>query len=435
MQIFVPLTKIDEEKRLVIGRAGHEVPDKSGEIMDYETAKPAFQQWSAYFEQATGGLSKGNLRAMHNPKLVAGKVTDIAFDDAQKAIDVVAKIVDDQEWKKVLDGVYVGFSVGGSYLRKWKDGELTRYTPKVSEISLVDSPCIPTCRIAELHKADGSVVEHVLKGRAPRSYAELAPPRSYGELAKAGRLESRWRTAGRRGRKWAQWGAALGAGTAGGMWLLARRPTPFGIGARTAIAAKGGMRRLLPRHALYGAAGLGGFGAGLGLGGSGRRERAEKADGFSLTDAYLAKAWGAGIARLGRQAVRWAGRQGLIPGGGARISTRVARIQSKAARLQDAAQRGGGMRSRRIVLGVPSRPGSAPTAAMENIAARRMRSAQRAFGMALRIKNDAAFAGVRNRRILGRGARMGAGAGLVGGAWYLIERRRKRDATRPSGAP
>ena len=182
--MFIPLAKIDEEKRLVIGRAIHEVVDRTNEIIDYATAKPAFEKWSSDFSSMSGGLSKGNVRVMHNPKIVAGKVTELTYNDADKAIDVCVKVVDDNEWKKVVEGVYTGFSVGGGYGRKWKDEETgaTRYTPIVSELSLVDNPCIPTARIAELHKADGQVQELHLTGRA-RSFEDIYKPhRSFTEV-------------------------------------------------------------------------------------------------------------------------------------------------------------------------------------------------------------------------------------------------------------
>ena len=183
--MLIPLTKIDEEKRLVIGRAVQEVPDKSKEILDYASAKPAFQAWSDNMHQLSGGLSKGNLRVMHDPKSAVGKLIELSFDDDAKAIDVVAKVVDDNAWKKVMEGVFTGFSVGGSYAKKWKDEAtgMTRYTPQVTELSLVDNPCIPTARIVELHKADGSVQQLHLSGHA-RSFAEClaAQPRSFGEV-------------------------------------------------------------------------------------------------------------------------------------------------------------------------------------------------------------------------------------------------------------
>lgn len=80
MTLFIPITKIDKAKRLVYGRLSQEVADKSGEILDYETSKPAFQKWSDEQFKASGGKSRGNLRAMHD-KIAAGIFTDITFDD------------------------------------------------------------------------------------------------------------------------------------------------------------------------------------------------------------------------------------------------------------------------------------------------------------------------------------------------------------------
>jgi hypothetical protein len=174
-KIDIPLTKIDAARRMVIGVAALEEPDLTKEIMDYETAKPAFELWSKSFETATNGLSKGNLRVMHT-KTVAGRLDQIAFNDDAKRIEVCAKVTDDNEWQKVLDGNYTGFSVGGGYAKKWKDGDLTRYTPRVAELSLVDSPCMPGARFADLLKADGLVEQIELHGRAGEpveSFADL----------------------------------------------------------------------------------------------------------------------------------------------------------------------------------------------------------------------------------------------------------------------
>lgn len=161
--MLIPIYKVDEERRLVIGRAAQEVPDRAGEIMDYETAKPAFKAWSDETFAASGGKSYGNVRAMHGG-IAAGRLDAIEFDDVNKSIEVAAHVVDDNEWKKVLEGVYTGFSMGGKYAKRWKDGDLTRYTPSVSEISLVDRPCVPSAQFADIIKADGSVGKLALKG-------------------------------------------------------------------------------------------------------------------------------------------------------------------------------------------------------------------------------------------------------------------------------
>lgn len=158
VRVFVPLTKVDEEKRLVYGRITQEVLDKSGEVMDYESSKPNFEKWSNEIHEASGGLSKGNVRVMHGLS-VAGKLTEIEFDDEDRAIDVCAKIVDDAEWNKVTEGCYTGFSVGGSYGKRWTDklGEdkVKKFTAVPNEVSLVDNPCVPSATFS-LVKADGA---------------------------------------------------------------------------------------------------------------------------------------------------------------------------------------------------------------------------------------------------------------------------------------
>lgn len=189
---IIPLTKIDVERRMVIGTAAEEIEDKAHEIMDYATARPQFESWSNGYKEATGGLSKGNLRVMHT-KQVAGRLDDISFDDASKKVMICAKISDSNEWQKVLDGAYTGFSIGGGYLKKWNDPDtgLTRYTPIVREISLVDQPCMPTARFAELVKGDGMSEQLELRGVA-RTFGDLwkaqATPPTFAELAKAGSL-------------------------------------------------------------------------------------------------------------------------------------------------------------------------------------------------------------------------------------------------------
>lgn len=156
--LFFKLTKVDEAQRTVEGIATAEVVDKAGEICDYETTKPYYQKWSDGIKKASDGKSLGNVRAMHS-NIAAGKITEIFFDDVKKCISIVAKIVDDAEWKKVLEGVYTGFSQGGEYIKRWVDGEVTRYTADPSEVSIVDNPCLGVATFSVV-KADGIVEEH-----------------------------------------------------------------------------------------------------------------------------------------------------------------------------------------------------------------------------------------------------------------------------------
>jgi len=168
LQIFVPITKIDVAKRLVYGTMAEEIVDKSKEMFDYASSKPLFEKWSGEIAKNTDGKSVGNLRSMHQP-IAAGKLTDIVFNDTALKIETCAKVVDEAEWKKVEEGVYTGFSIGGKYVKRWADPAnegVTRYTADPHEVSLVDNPCIPTATFTAI-KADGTSEMRKFKGAAP----------------------------------------------------------------------------------------------------------------------------------------------------------------------------------------------------------------------------------------------------------------------------
>lgn len=155
LRMFIPITKVDAAQRLVYGVATAEIEDRAGEICDYASTKPFYQKWSEEIARSSGGKSLGNLRAMHGP-VAAGKITAINFNDEAKQIEICAKVVDDGEWVKVQEGVYTGFSQGGTYERRWTDADgRSRYTAAPNEISLVDLPCLPQAMF-EMIKADGT---------------------------------------------------------------------------------------------------------------------------------------------------------------------------------------------------------------------------------------------------------------------------------------
>ncbi|WP_298421036.1 hypothetical protein [Rhodoblastus sp.] len=179
LQFFIPLRKADAARRLITGYATAELPDRSGEICDYASTKPHYEKWSEDFAKASGGKSFGNLRAMHG-KVAAGKISSILFNDAEKRIEIMAKIVDDDEWRKIEEGVYTGFSQGGDYVKRWPDpenSELTRYTARPTEISLVDLPCLAEANF-ELVKADGAREFRNFVPSVAKAQAESEPPTS-----------------------------------------------------------------------------------------------------------------------------------------------------------------------------------------------------------------------------------------------------------------
>lgn len=160
VQFFAPITKVDYEKREVWGTLAEEAPDKVREIFDYEGSKPYFKTWNANFEKLTQNLdqpSLGNTREMHT-KSAAGKFITMEYDDDNKRINVASKVVDDQAWKKVVEGVYTGFSIGGDYVKRWDDPTAPghkRYIASPTEGSLVDNPCMYGATFSMI-KSDGS---------------------------------------------------------------------------------------------------------------------------------------------------------------------------------------------------------------------------------------------------------------------------------------
>lgn len=160
LRMYLPITKVDAVNRLVYGVATAEVADRSNEICDYERTKKNYQRWSDDISKASGGKSLGNVRSMHG-KVVAGKLTEMTFNDRGKQIEVCAKIVNDNEWNMVVEGCYTGFSQGGRYVDRFPDpgnARLTRYVADPNELSLVDIPCLPTSTF-QLIKSTGPVQE------------------------------------------------------------------------------------------------------------------------------------------------------------------------------------------------------------------------------------------------------------------------------------
>lgn len=139
--MYLPITKMDEESRMVYGTITKEGLDNQDEIVEYEATKkalPDFMKWR-------------NLREMHQPKAV-GTIPEITCDDVHKLVNVGAHVVDDGAWEKCKQGVYKGFSIGGKALSRVKEfsSDLNKTISRVkeymlNEVSLVDRPAHPEC--------------------------------------------------------------------------------------------------------------------------------------------------------------------------------------------------------------------------------------------------------------------------------------------------
>ena len=147
--LFVPFVKFDDEQRMVWGYASTPRKDIQGERVTLDCIKEALPD---YMEWA-------NVREMHQ-KSAIGVTKTAQVDD--KGLYIGTKIVDDAAWAKVKpdadgDAVYKGFSVGGQWIEK--DGtDITKM--RMVEISLVDRPANPDCRI-DVIKVAGKAEKHV----------------------------------------------------------------------------------------------------------------------------------------------------------------------------------------------------------------------------------------------------------------------------------
>lgn len=152
----IPISKVDEEQRIVYGYATKEELDRQGDIVDYEAAKKAFSEWP------------GNIREQHDSKRAVGKNVHLEFDDDNKQVLIGAKISESADGQnamiKVREGILTGFSIGGKIYKtirdtiKTDDGEVTanRITDfSLAEVSLVDVPACPSAQFVMVKSVNG----------------------------------------------------------------------------------------------------------------------------------------------------------------------------------------------------------------------------------------------------------------------------------------
>lgn len=140
VNFYLPIAKVDREQRMVFGYASTPTRDIQGEVIELDAIKDALPDYMAW----------RNIREMHGPSAV-GVTKEANVDD--KGLYIGAKIVDDDAWKKVVEEVYKGFSIGGDVTRR--DGATITGLDLI-EISLVDRPANPDCRIDVVKAARGA---------------------------------------------------------------------------------------------------------------------------------------------------------------------------------------------------------------------------------------------------------------------------------------
>jgi hypothetical protein len=133
-KIYLPITRIDEEQRMVYGYGTREdLKDSYGTIIDLASVKRCIPDYEKY----------RNIREMHEMSAV-GRADEITVDE--KGVYLGVKIVDDSAWNKVKEKVYRGFSIGG---KKDKQEDDRIFLRSITEFSLVDRPSNEGCDIDE----------------------------------------------------------------------------------------------------------------------------------------------------------------------------------------------------------------------------------------------------------------------------------------------
>lgn len=162
INLSVPFTKVNREKRTVSGFATLDNLDQTGDVVTQEASMKAFESF------------RGNLREMHQPMAV-GKVASFRpetyYDPKNKEfyngvyVDAYISKGAQDTWEKVLDGTLTGFSIGGKILDSDTEvnkstGQSVRFIKDYSlvELSIVDSPANELCNILSIEKVNGQMI-------------------------------------------------------------------------------------------------------------------------------------------------------------------------------------------------------------------------------------------------------------------------------------
>jgi len=173
INLSVPFTKVNREKRTVSGFATLDNLDQTGDVVTAEASLKAFENF------------RGNIREMHGSNAV-GKMVSFkpeSFYDPKSGefyngvyVDAYISKGAQDTWEKILDGTLAGFSIGGKIIDS--DNEVNKSTGKairfikdyaLMELSVVDSPANELCNILSIQKMNGQLM---FKGIAAETATE-----------------------------------------------------------------------------------------------------------------------------------------------------------------------------------------------------------------------------------------------------------------------
>ncbi|WP_076730047.1 hypothetical protein [Methylobacterium radiotolerans] len=146
MRLYSRLLKTeqnDDGTLTVEGIASTEAVDATGETILASAIKAALPDYLR--------LGTGALREMHG--LSAAGTVDVVEVNDDGLTRISATVVDPVAVTKIKAGVYKGLSVGGKYIARDPKNKKIVTKIKLTEISLVDSPCNPEA-VLTMWKAD-----------------------------------------------------------------------------------------------------------------------------------------------------------------------------------------------------------------------------------------------------------------------------------------
>ena len=162
INLSIPFTKVNREKRTVSGFATLDNIDQTGDVVTAEASLKAFESF------------RGNIREMHSSNAVGKMVSfrpetyyDTKSGEFYNGVYVDAYISKGAQdtWEKVLDGTLQGFSIGGKIVDSENEvnkstGNPVRFIKEYSliELSVVDSPANELCNILSIQKMNGQLI-------------------------------------------------------------------------------------------------------------------------------------------------------------------------------------------------------------------------------------------------------------------------------------
>jgi len=173
INLSVPFTKVNREKRTVSGFATLDNVDQTGDLVTAEASIKAFENF------------RGNIREMHGANAVGKMISfkpETFYDPNTKEfyngvyVDAYISKGAQDTWEKILDGTLQGFSIGGKIIDS--ENEVNKATGKpvrfikdysLMELSVVDSPANELCNILSIQKMNGQLL---FKGIAAETQVE-----------------------------------------------------------------------------------------------------------------------------------------------------------------------------------------------------------------------------------------------------------------------